>query len=85
MERVFRSGFKYSKAEVLLVNLCLKGEYTDDLFSISQPEATEKVMGVLDAINGRWGRGTMHLVSVPTDPDWGSAKRDDEPKFHDPC
>jgi hypothetical protein len=33
--------------------------------------ATEKVMGVLDAINGRWGRGTMRLASVPTDPDWG--------------
>lgn len=71
VESVFRPGFKYSKAEVLLVNLCQKGVYTDDLFSISQPEATEKVMGVLDAINGRWGRGTMRLASVPTDPDWG--------------
>lgn len=71
VDRVFRPGFKYSKAEVLLVNLCQKGEYTDDLFSISQPVATEKVMGVLDAINGRWGRGTMRIASVPTDPDWG--------------
>jgi DNA polymerase V len=71
VDRVFRPGFKYSKAEVLLVNLCQKGEYTDDLFSISQPAATEKVMGVLDEINGRWGRGTMRLASVPTNPDWG--------------
>ncbi|VVM76614.1 hypothetical protein PS673_02056 [Pseudomonas fluorescens] len=54
-----------------MVNLCQKGEYTEDLFSVSQPEATEKVMGVLDAINGRWGRATMRLASVPTDPDWG--------------
>ncbi|MBZ9781388.1 DUF4113 domain-containing protein [Pseudomonas sp. REP124] len=71
VNRVFRPGFKYSKAEVLLVNLCQKGEYTDDLFSISQPVATEKVMGVLDSINERWGRGTMRLASVPGDPDWG--------------
>lgn len=71
VEQVFRPGFKYSKAEVLLVNVCQKGEYTDDLFSISQPEATQKVMGVLDAINGRWGRGTMRLAGVPIDPDWG--------------
>lgn len=28
VDRVFRPGFKYSKAEVLLVNLCQKGEYT---------------------------------------------------------
>jgi DNA polymerase V len=71
VDRVYRPGFKYSKAEVLLVNLCQKGEYTEDLFAISQPVATEKVMGVLDAINGRWGRGTMRLAGVPTDPDWG--------------
>jgi DNA polymerase V len=71
VDRVFRPGFKYSKAEVLLVHLCQKGEYTEDLFAISQPESTAKVMGVLDAINGRWGRGTMRLASVPTDPDWG--------------
>lgn len=69
--RVFRPGFKYSKAEVLLLNLCQQGEYTDDLFSISQPVATEKVMSVLDSINERWGRGTLCLASVPTNPDWG--------------
>lgn len=34
-------------------NLFQKGEYTDDLYSNSQPESTEKVIGVLDAINGR--------------------------------
>ena len=69
MDRVFRPGFKYSKAEALLVSLCQKGEYTDDLFSISQPVATEKVMGVLDSINERLGRGTLRLASVPTNPD----------------
>jgi DNA polymerase V len=31
---------------------------------------TQKVMGVLDAINGRWSRGTMRLAGVPIDPDW---------------
>ncbi|WP_404942644.1 DUF4113 domain-containing protein [Pseudomonas brassicacearum] len=38
---------------------------TPKIFSISQPEAIDKVMGVLDAINGRWGRGTMRLASGP--------------------
>ncbi|WP_287815288.1 Y-family DNA polymerase, partial [Pseudomonas sp.] len=71
VDRIYRTGFKYSKAEVLLLSLCQKGQYTEDLFSISQPAATEKVMGLMDAINGRWGRGTMRLASVPTNPDWG--------------
>jgi DNA polymerase V len=71
VDRIFRPGFRYSKAEVLLVNLCQKGEYTEDLFAASQPEASERVMGVFDAINSRWGRGTLRLASVPTTPDWG--------------
>lgn len=28
-------------------------------------------MGVLDDINQRWGRGTLRIANVPSDPDWG--------------
>lgn len=71
LERVYRPGFKYSKAEVMLLNLCQPGEYTDDLFAVSQPSEATKVMAVLDKINGRWGRGTLRAASVPTNPEWG--------------
>lgn len=71
LDRVFRPGFKYSKAEVLLLNLCQPGEYTGDLFAVAQPSETDKVMKVLDQINSRWWRGTLRAASVPTNPDWG--------------
>ncbi|WP_296250879.1 translesion error-prone DNA polymerase V subunit UmuC [Pseudomonas sp. UBA4194] len=71
LEHVFRSGFTYSKAEVLLLGLCQRGEFTDDLFASSQPAAAQKLMGVLDAVNGRWGRGTLRPAAVPMNPDWG--------------
>jgi DNA polymerase V len=71
VNRLFRPGFKYSKAEVLLMDLRQPGEFTDDLFAEGQPVAAEKVMGVLDEINQRWGRGTLRAASVPSDPDWG--------------
>ncbi|KPC12186.1 Prophage PSPPH01 [Pseudomonas amygdali pv. lachrymans] len=70
VNRLFRPGFKYSKAEVLLLDLRQPGEFTDDLFAASQPVAAEKVMGVLDEINARWGRGTLRAGSVPVDPEW---------------
>lgn len=63
VNRLFRPGFKYSKAEVLLMDLRQPGEFTDDLFAQSQPPAAEKVMGVLDEINHRWGRGTLRAGS----------------------
>ncbi|MEQ7918245.1 translesion error-prone DNA polymerase V subunit UmuC [Xanthomonas sp. WHRI 1810A] len=81
VDRVFRPGFKYSKAEVLLLNLCQRTEYTEDLFTVSQPEATEKVMGVLDEINARWGRGTLRVASVRINPEWGMRREMKSPSF----
>lgn len=69
--QVFREGFNYSKAEVMLLNLCQPGEYTDDLFAISQPAEATRVMTVLDQINGRWGKGTLRTARVPEQPHWG--------------
>lgn len=46
------------------------GEFTDDLSAELQRVATHKLMGVLDEINGRWGRGTLRAASVPAAPDW---------------
>lgn len=71
LDRIFRPGFKYSKAEVMLLNLCQRGEYTDDLFNKSQPAEATRVMAVLDQINERWGRGTLRSASVPVNPGWG--------------
>lgn len=70
VDRVYRPGFKYSKAEVLLMSLCQPGEYTDDLFAASQPTESTRVMAVLDQINERWGRGTLRAASVPSSPEW---------------
>ncbi|PPS61824.1 translesion error-prone DNA polymerase V subunit UmuC [Pseudomonas sp. BRM28] len=71
LDRVFRPGFKYSKAEVLLMGLCQRGEFTDDLFADAQPAEATRVMTVLDEINSRWGKGTLRSASVPSTPDWG--------------
>lgn len=71
LAHVYREGFAFSKAEVLLLDLRRRGEYTPDLFASEQSVAAERVMGVMDRINARWGRGTMRLASVPTAPDWG--------------
>ncbi|MEH6486133.1 MULTISPECIES: DUF4113 domain-containing protein [Pseudomonas] len=70
LEQVFREGYAFSKAEVLLLDLRQRGEFTDDMFSITQPAASEKVMHVLDAINGKWGKGTMRPGGVPATPAW---------------
>lgn len=43
VSRLFRPGFKYNKAEVLLMDLRQPGEFTD-LSAQSQPAMADKVM-----------------------------------------
>jgi DNA polymerase V len=57
VNRLLREGFKYSNVEVLLINLRQPGKFTHDLTAQLQPEAVDKVMNLLDEINGRRGRG----------------------------
>ncbi|MBH3373973.1 translesion error-prone DNA polymerase V subunit UmuC [Pseudomonas juntendi] len=71
VERVYREGFRYSKAEVLLMDLRQPGEFTDDLFAATQPVACDRLMSVMDGINQRFGKGTLRSANVPRCPEWG--------------
>jgi DNA polymerase V len=57
LERVYRVGLAYSNAEVLLLGLCQRNECSGSLFAPMQPAEACQVMGVLDQINSKWGRG----------------------------
>lgn len=69
--RVYQPGYRYSKAEVLLLDLRQPGEFTDDLFALTQTETCGRLMSVLDEINDRYGNGTLRVGSVPRTSDWG--------------
>lgn len=71
VDLLYRNGFAFSKAEVLLLDLRQRGEFSDDMFAATQPAASEHVMAVLDSINAKWGRGTLRPGSVPVQPGWG--------------
>lgn len=71
VERIYQHGYRYSKAEVLLLDIRQHGEFTDDLFTVSQPDCSSRLMAVLDEINTRYGRRTVRAGSDPGAPEWG--------------
>jgi DNA polymerase V len=71
ISRLYRDGFSYAKAQVLLLDLCKRDEYTADLFAPEQPVKTEQLMTALDAINSRWGRGTLQPGRIAKKSEWG--------------
>lgn len=70
ISQLYRDGFSYAKAQVLLLDLCNRDEYTQDLFASEQPVKSERLMGTLDAINSRWGRGTLKPGRLAKTAEW---------------
>ena len=81
LNELFQEGFKFSKAEILLMDLRQPNEFTGDLFAPSPPETSGRVMNVLDEINAKWGRGTLRTASVPVSPEWGMRRELKSPSF----
>ncbi len=71
LERVYREGFAFSKAEVLLLDLRQPCEFSGDLFAPTQPERATKAMGVMDQINTKWNREAVWPGGVVAESDWG--------------
>lgn len=45
-------------------------ELTDDLITHSQPAMLDNLVGGLDEINRRWGKGVVRVASVPAASGW---------------
>ncbi|MHB9376212.1 Y-family DNA polymerase (plasmid) [Pseudomonas amygdali pv. morsprunorum] len=78
---IYKPGFAYSKAEVMLMDLRQRGEFSMDLFTESQPEKTDEIMCIMDKINRRWGRECLRSAAMPTRPDWGMRREFLSPSY----
>ncbi|HEY9685252.1 MAG TPA: Y-family DNA polymerase [Oculatellaceae cyanobacterium] len=71
LRSVFRPGFAYQKAGVVLGRVSPREGRQISLFMQSAAnEKSEKMMKALDAANTRWGRGTIFLAAEGTKKEW---------------
>lgn len=64
LKKIYKSGFNYSKAGVMLGELVLIEGMQTDLFSQAQlTTKSDKVIETMDTINRKWGRSTIKLTS----------------------
>jgi DNA polymerase V len=67
LEAVFRAGYRYVKAGVMLDDIRPRELQQGSLFDARPPAQDvrrEKLMAVLDKSNSKWGRGTMGVGSA---------------------
>lgn len=69
LHKIYRPGFKYAKAGVCLLDLAAadKAHAQGDLFA-EQP-AANKLMGIIDALNQRFGRSAVSAASTLSESD----------------
>lgn len=70
LESIFRPGYRYQKAGVMLMEFVSPGQIQGDLFAPAPRPGSEALMATLDRINARMGRGTVRLGRVPAAPSW---------------
>lgn len=68
LRRIYRPGFEYQKAGIMLMDLVPVGIRQQDLFSAARNN--DALMKVVDRINRVWGRGTMRSAAEGTAKTW---------------
>ena len=81
LKRIYRAGFRYQKAGVLLSEIVPPSAVQTDLFAGRTDGRSKIVMGLLDGINRRLGRGTVHSASQGFTQPWRMKQEHKSPGY----
>jgi DNA polymerase V len=70
LERIYRQGFKYKKAGVLLNHLVPADQLSRRMFGDASFERSRRLARAMDEINARHGRDTVHFGLASRDGKW---------------
>ena len=78
---VWKDGYRYQKAGVVLVDLYRTAELPVQMFPSRDPAKSAKLMQAMDLINAREGRGALRPAHVPAQPGWEGRQRNVSPRY----
>jgi len=82
LRRIYRRGFAYAKAGVMLSEIRPAALAQADLFgSMEDSERSDTLMGIMDRINQRWGRGTLRTASEHAEGIWKMNRGNLSPRY----
>ena len=82
LKRIYRSGFDYKKAGVMLMQLTQKENHQCTLFDDGTARIrSAKLMQAMDAINTTWGRNTLRVGSMGTTRRWAMRSENRSPRY----
>ncbi|MBV1776010.1 Y-family DNA polymerase [Burkholderiaceae bacterium DAT-1] len=82
LERIFKEGFAYQKAGVMLMDLIDRSQAQPSLLDdVVELERRKRLMTVMDRINGEFGRGSIQLASAGVKPIWRMRQDRRSPRY----
>lgn len=80
LKQIYRKGYGYLKAGVVLSDLTRRGQGQTSFMGFSR-HAHPALMAALDAINGRWGPGTLTSAAEGKRNDWPMRCENRSPRY----
>ena len=72
LERIYRPGYRYKKAGIMLYDIIPEKDYQLNLFSrFNDTERTRKIMETVDGLNKRMGRNSLYFAAEGIVKPWG--------------
>lgn len=83
LRRIYRAGFGYHKARIALLEIRPRTNQQFNLFVRDDVDRSrnERLMGTLDAINGRYGRGALRLAAEGMVKPWQMRREKLSPRY----
>jgi DNA polymerase V len=81
LRRIYRPGFAYQKAGVMLSELRPKAMAQASLFVDPENDRGQRLMATLDVINQRWGRGTLRSAAEGMEKPWQMKRQRLSPSY----
>jgi DNA polymerase V len=80
LKRLYKPGYSYQKAGVMLMELREAGHEQSMLFDEPVPDLP-RLMDVIDRANDKWGRGTLRLASEGVEKTWHMKRGNLSPSY----
>jgi DNA polymerase V len=81
LKHIYRPGFEYQKAGVMLAELQPKSVIQADLFATPVANGNTKLMGVLDAVNRKMGKRSLQLATEGVEQAWRMRSQNKSPAY----
>ncbi len=81
LHELYRPGYEYAKAGIILTHIVDAEGHTPDLFCPGDSGPSQRVMSVVDQINRKMGRGSLRFARTAAEPGWSMRREFLSPSY----